>query len=246
MQCTVQYKQGRGGKADEGSNSSISLFINGSLVDTRPVPAFKFKLNHKLIVGNIPTDPANRIGGVLVSDVYFTPHHKSALDSATVTQATLRDFVSVYPPAVISRTLTSGLALLRLSLEVLFVELRETQHQTTHAVLSAWEVMKDMLLAVLAVSDEPTAKLVFRIHEFFFEFTARCDSVPAGLESINQGLRVALDAFVGMAHSFVDCNIDVILEAEIGDTPRRVWLERVIGNELVDGMHISVLKFSLL
>jgi hypothetical protein len=112
-------------------------------------------------------------------------------------------------------------------------------------VLSAWEVMKDMLLAVLAVSDEPTAKLVFRIHEFFFEFTARCDSVPAELESINQGLRVALDAFVGMAHSFVDCNIDVILEAEIGDTPRRVWLERVIGNELVDGMHISVLNFSL-
>ena len=246
VHCAVQYKQGRGGSDEKNSNemhfpSTLSLYIDGTMVKTLAVPYIKYKLNGRLVLGGIPRalDSASR--GTLVCDIHFSSYQKSSLDDSSATQEKIRVFVSKFPPNLIARTICNCLLLMRHIFEIILSYLRSLDTNDIEEFSSRWSNLKELILTAVCVGDEPTASVVLKVFDFFVSKCA-CDAQDSKFflcETFRIDLLSTLETLIGMTFTFVDPNLENRLDSPIIDSRRRVWFDRVLGTNSTQNFFLN-------
>lgn len=224
--CYIQFRQARPMKTgqDTANCSNLSLYINSTLIDSKDVPGFKFKLHHKLIVGTIPTDISSD-KGVLISDLHFSANRKSQLDESPVVSEKLRHFVSASPPSAICVKLVFILHIIRLLLETIHIDLKMRNPLCLAFIRSHLDELRSLLLQTMSVGDEPLNHLSFEVLDMCIEESF---ASAAHADIAQEGFCSDLQSLVEMAYSFIDLQIDQRLDG--ASVSNRLWLERVCGN----------------
>ena len=228
--CTVRYRQGRdlssvSDASEAGLHSSLSLYVNGDLVESKHVRFYKFKLNHKMILGIVSTNLSDE-DSVIVSDLYYSSYQKNAVENSTATQARRRDFISAFPPTLITNTLGCILSMFCSLLGILQCDVRMKLPLKGYSNLMFWREVRTILPLAISCGDESTILAALRTVEILildFGSGSSEDHVVFRLE-----LKTFIYLILEMALALFDANLESRLDDSEHPLYMRLWLQRIL------------------